>query len=197
MFSNRPEPKQSKRALNNTFSGTSQKPEIPDASGDIFDQLHTLPLREIPEDKPKDLYNRIVQMKVNLENEENAKKRIDYTQNQKVYKEELDKIIERKKESKESHKREEKIWFNEELRQVKASEIREDEQRQNVKQKVLEEKTLRQKMLEEKILKDDMAKKAEEENDKRAIEEAKRLLEIEKVKQEEARKTEKEKLLQI
>lgn len=52
-------------------------------------------------------------------------------------------------------------------------------------------------MLEDKILQDELAKKAEEENDKRTIEEAKRLLEIEKMKHEEAKKQEKEKLLQI
>lgn len=62
---------------------------------------------------------------------------------------------------------------------------------------VLEEKKLRAKMLEDKILQDELAKKAEEENDKRSIEEAKRQLEIEKMKQEEAKKVEKEKLLQI
>lgn len=52
-------------------------------------------------------------------------------------------------------------------------------------------------MLEDKILQDELAKKAEEENDKRTIEESKRLLEIEKMKHEEAKKQEKEKLLQI
>jgi hypothetical protein len=62
---------------------------------------------------------------------------------------------------------------------------------------VEEEKKLRAKMLEDKILQDELAKKAEEENDKRTIEEAKRLLEIEKMKHEEAKKQEKEKLLQI
>jgi len=62
---------------------------------------------------------------------------------------------------------------------------------------VLDEKKLRAKMLEDKILQDELAKKAEEENDKRSIEEAKRQLEIEKMKQEEAKKVEKEKLLQI
>lgn len=62
---------------------------------------------------------------------------------------------------------------------------------------VLDEKKLRARMLEDKILQDELAKKAEEENDKRSIEEAKRQLEIEKVKQEEAKKVEKEKLLQI
>jgi hypothetical protein len=62
---------------------------------------------------------------------------------------------------------------------------------------VEEEKKLRAKMLEDKILQDELAKKAEEENDKRTIEESKRLLEIEKMKHEEAKKQEKEKLLQI
>jgi len=62
---------------------------------------------------------------------------------------------------------------------------------------VLDEKKLRARMLEDKILQDELAKKAEEENDKRSIEEAKRQLEIEKIKQEEAKKVEKEKLLQI
>lgn len=62
---------------------------------------------------------------------------------------------------------------------------------------VLDEKKLRARMLEDKILQDELAKKAEEENDKRSIEEAKRQLEIEKMKQEEAKKVEKEKLLQI
>jgi hypothetical protein len=65
------------------------------------------------------------------------------------------------------------------------------------KMNVLDEKKLRAKMLEDKILQDELAKKAEEENDKRSIEEAKRQLEIEKMKQEEAKKVEKEKLLQI
>jgi len=62
---------------------------------------------------------------------------------------------------------------------------------------VLDEKKMRARMLEDKILQDELAKKAEEENDKRSIEEAKRQLEIEKMKQEEAKKVEKEKLLQI
>jgi len=84
-----------KRTLNNTFNDT--KPIIPDAANDIFDNLENVPLRDIPDDKPKDLYNRIVQMKVSIENEENAKKRIDASQNKKVYKVELDKIIESKK----------------------------------------------------------------------------------------------------
>jgi len=65
------------------------------------------------------------------------------------------------------------------------------------KMNVLDEKKLRAKMLQDKILQDELAKKAEEENDKRSIEEAKRQLEIEKMKQEEAKKVEKEKLLQI
>lgn len=64
-----------KRSLNNTFTDT--RPVIPDAANDIFDNLENVPLKEIPDDKPKDLYNRIVQMKVSIENEENAKKRID------------------------------------------------------------------------------------------------------------------------
>lgn len=81
--------------MNNTFNDT--KPIIPDAANDIFDNLENVPLRDIPDDKPKDLYNRIVQMKVSIENEENAKKRIDASQNKKVYKVELDKIIESKK----------------------------------------------------------------------------------------------------
>jgi len=65
------------------------------------------------------------------------------------------------------------------------------------KMNVLYEKKMRARMLEDKILQDELAKKAEEENDKRSIEEAKRQLEIEKMKQEEAKKVEKEKLLQI
>jgi len=75
LFSNKPVSSSKRSKLNNTFSDTT--PKIPDAANDIFDNLDSVPLREIPDDKPKDLYNRIVQMKVSIENEENAKKRID------------------------------------------------------------------------------------------------------------------------
>lgn len=94
-------------------------------------------------------------------------------------------------------KKEENIWFNEEMRQVKNSEVREEQMRAVQKKKIEDEKLLRVKMLEEKIQLDEASKMSEEENDKKVIVEAKRLLEIEKMRQEEAKQNEKMKLLQI
>jgi len=52
LFANQPTVS-TKRTLNNTYTDT--RPLIPDATNDLFDNFETIPLREIQDDKPKDL----------------------------------------------------------------------------------------------------------------------------------------------
>jgi len=52
LFANQPNVS-AKKSLNNTYTDT--RPSIPDATNDIFDNFDTIPLREIQDDKPKDL----------------------------------------------------------------------------------------------------------------------------------------------
>lgn len=54
----------------------NQKPELPNDSNPWVDKMESLSLREVPDEpQPRDLYNRIVQLNVNMQVEEDASKK--------------------------------------------------------------------------------------------------------------------------
>jgi len=128
-------------------------PELPQIDLDEVDNLNDLELNEFPEDrKPKDLFNRIVQLKVSLENEEKSKKKKDIIQKQHAYKEVLDQIIEDKNIQKKKEKEEVKIWLDLEKRQINNFDKVEELNKAAKTNKTHEEKKLREQMIDEKNL---------------------------------------------
>lgn len=114
-------------------------------------------------DRPIDLFNKITQMKVVMEQEESSKKRMDLIVKKQQQKEELDRMIQSKKNYQQSVKREEnQKWHNVDFNKVQEGIEKEAENKYIQKLKNENEKNTRFKILQEKY-KDDEIKNKEEE----------------------------------
>lgn len=92
-----------------------RKPLIPNIGDDFISRMQDQKLHSIPDDiQPTDLFNKMIQMDVNLLQEDKARKKKLQIFNKNIYKENLDTMLQDKKKMEYSHVLEEKIWQKQE-----------------------------------------------------------------------------------